>query len=385
MTQGARELSRLADQAAAAGDIQAARNHLTKLAASAPSLDIWLKLGAMCRATGDVAAALSAVEQALALSPLDFVALLSRASLLERSGSAEAAEAYGRALAQRPRGSVPQAIQKMIDHGEALFAADQSKREARLVAAMASAQTSASTDEAKRMARFRTNTLRKTKAWHSEPTHFHYPGLIEREFHDRRLFPWLGTLEAATETIAAEFDAVVNAERAELVPYIQYAAHEPLDQWRALNHSRDWTAIHLIQNGRVIEANARHCPRTLAMLSTIPQPQIKGCSANAMFSLLAPGAVIPPHTGITNTRLVCHLPLVVPTGCWFRVGAETREWARGKAFVFDDTIEHEAANPSGELRIVFIIDIWHPGLSATEREAVRLMLEADAGGAGLAL
>ena len=384
-TQDAAELSRLADQAAGAGDVHKARVYLTQLAAIAPSLDTWLKLGAMCRAAGDLVAALSAVEQALALSPLDFMALLSRASLLERSGLPEAAEAYGRALAQRPRGDVPQAVQKMIDHGEALFAADQSKREAHLIAAMAPPETKATADEAKRIARFRSNALRKTKVWHSEPTHFHYPGLIEREFHDRSLFPWLSALEAATETIAAEFDAVVSAERAELVPYIQYAAHEPLDQWRALNHSRDWTAIHLIQNGRVIEANARHCPRTLELLSQIPQPHITGCSANAMFSLLAPGTAIPPHTGITNTRLVCHLPLVVPEGCWFRVGAETRAWERGEAFVFDDTIEHEAANPSGEMRVVFIIDVWHPGLSATEREAVQLLLEADAGGAGLAL
>jgi aspartyl/asparaginyl beta-hydroxylase (cupin superfamily) len=384
-TQTAAELSRMADQAAAAGDVRKARVYLDQLSAVAPSFDIWLKLGAMCRAAGDGTGALSAVEKALALSPLDFMALLSRATLLERANSPEAAEAYGRALAQRPRTALPPAVQKMVDHGQTLFATDQARREEQLIHAMRSAEEAATADEARRIARFRSNALRKTKVWHSEPTHFHYPGLVEREFHDRAYFPWLSTLEAATQTIAAEFQAVVNAERAELVPYIQYAAHEPLDQWRALNHSRDWTAIHLIQNGRIIEANARHCKKTLELLAQIPQPLIKGCSANAMFSLLAPNTVIPPHTGITNTRLVCHLPLIIPDGCWFRVGAETREWQQGEAFVFDDTIEHEAANPTSELRAVFIIDIWHPGLSETEREAVRLLLEADAGGAGLAL
>ncbi|PPJ40549.1 aspartyl/asparaginyl beta-hydroxylase domain-containing protein, partial [Pseudoxanthomonas sp. KAs_5_3] len=87
------------------------------------------------------------------------------------------------------------------------------------------------------------------------------------------------------------------------------------------------------------------------------------CSPNAMFSLLAPGAHIPPHHGVANTRLVCHLPLIVPDGCSFRVGAETRCWRRGEAFVFDDTIEHEAANESGMLRVVLIFDLWHPGLA----------------------
>ena len=93
-----------------------------------------------------------------------------------------------------------------------------------------------------------------------------------------------------------------------------------------------------------------------------------------MFSLLAPRTRIPPHTGVANTRLVCHLPLIVPERCWFRVGAETREWEVGKAFVFDDTIEHEAANDSDRLRVVFIFDVWHPGLSEAERDTVAAIM-----------
>ena len=142
----------------------------------------------------------------------------------------------------------------------------------------------------------------------------------------------------------------MTAERAELIPYIQYEEHQPLDQWRPLNKNSDWTAIHLLQNGRRIEANAVHCPRTMALLDSIDQPQISGAGPNAMFSLLAPHTTIPPHVGVNNSRLVCHLPLIVPDGCWFRVGEETRPWHRGEAFVFDDTIEHEAENPSDQLR-----------------------------------
>ena len=103
-----------------------------------------------------------------------------------------------------------------------------------------------------------------------------------------------------------------------------------------------------------------------------------------MFSLLAPHTSIPPHVGVSNARLVCHLPLVVPDGCWFRVGAETRYWERGKAFVFDDTIEHEAANPSDQLRVVFIFDLWAPDLTSVEREAVAALIgSSDAKGEGL--
>ena len=118
---------------------------------------------------------------------------------------------------------------------------------------------------------------------------------------------------------------------------------------------------------------------TLKLLDGFPQPEIRGSGPNAMFSLLAPGTAIPPHVGVSNARLVCHLPLVVPEGCWFRVGAETRFWKRGEAFVFDDTIEHEALNPSNELRVVFIFDLWHPDLSATERDAVAALIGSEGG------
>jgi aspartyl/asparaginyl beta-hydroxylase (cupin superfamily) len=98
-----------------------------------------------------------------------------------------------------------------------------------------------------------------------------------------------------------------------------------------------------------------------------------------MFSLLAPGTRIPPHTGVANTRLVCHLPLIVPPGCGFRVGAETRQWEPGKAFVFDDTIEHEAWNDSAELRVVLIFDVWPWALGEAERRAVAaVMARSDA-------
>jgi aspartyl/asparaginyl beta-hydroxylase (cupin superfamily) len=282
-------------------------------------------------------------------------------------------------LAQRPSGPLPPQLDEVLARGEAARDGWIAEREARLVLATADTLSAASDEEASRIARFQSNVLRKTRAYHSEPTHYAFPGLVEREFHARSEHPWLADVEAATDAIAEELDAVMAAERAELVPYIQYQQHEAMAQWRSLNQSRDWTAIHLIRNGQVIDANARHCPRTMAMLARLPQPDIAGAGPNAMFSLLAPNTLIPPHVGINNARLVCHLPLVVPEGCWFRVGAETREWRRGEAFLFDDTIEHEASNPTDRLRIVFIFDVWHPGLTPTERDAVRQVIVSEGG------
>ena len=95
-----------------------------------------------------------------------------------------------------------------------------------------------------------------------------------------------------------------------------------------------------------------------------------------MFSQLKAGAHIKPHTGFVNTRLIVHVPLIVPPGCKFRVGNEVREWERGKAWVFDDTIEHEAINTSNRTRVVLIFDIWRPELTEEERRLVAATLEA---------
>lgn len=366
-----------ADRAAARGDVGSARRLLEQATKLDPSrAEPWLKLTAMCRAAGDLPAALESVSGALTLDPLGFLPLLLKGSVLEAMGREEqAGETYGYALAQIPP-TVPPHLDRMVAHARQRHEAYIASSAARLSDAARRAGASLTPAEKGRVDRFQSNIVRRTRPYHCEPTHFHYPGLREREFHDRDWFPWLAQLESATPAITAEFHQLVASEQAELVPYVQYPEDVPLRQWAALNRNRDWTAIHLVRNAETVQVNARHCPATTALLGALDQPNIPGRSPNAMFSLLAPGAHIPPHNGIANTRLVCHLPLIVPPGCWFRVGAETREWKVGEAWVFDDTIEHEALNPSDALRVILIVDTWHPDLSPAERKAVAAVTAA---------
>jgi aspartyl/asparaginyl beta-hydroxylase (cupin superfamily) len=91
---------------------------------------------------------------------------------------------------------------------------------------------------------------------------------------------------------------------------------------------------------------------------------------------LRPGARIPPHHGVLNSRLICHLPLIVPDRCGFRVGNETRAWEEGKLLVFDDSMEHEAWNDSDRDRVVLIFDVWRPELGEADRRAITTMFEA---------
>lgn len=368
-------LEQQADRAAGVGDFTAARASLEQAVThDGATAALWAKLSAMRKACGDAEGALQALDRALAINPLDFSILLSRAFLLERQGDPGAAIEYGNALAQAPTDEpVPPAMQKAIDHARAMWAAHQQQSEARLSKVI---PEGLSPFERAEVERFITNQTRRTRHFHQEPSDFHFPGLPEIEFHDRALFPELASLEQQADAIREEFEALIAAEAAEMVPYIQYPERVPMRQWAELNHNRKWTAIHLLQNGQRIEANARHCPKTMAAIATLPQPQVPAASPNAMFSLLAPRTRIPPHTGVANTRLVCHLPLIVPPGCGFRVGETTREWRPGEAFVFDDTIEHEAWNDSDQLRVVLICDLWPPALSPGAREAVAAVIGA---------
>jgi len=368
-------LEQQADRAAASGQFAAARSLLEQaVERECSSVELWMKLSAMRKASGDLDGALAAIHRALTISPLDFSALLSRGVILDLRGDPEAGEAYGQALAQLPSDDdAPEPLKPAVAHARKRRDEYRKTLERHLAKKLPPGLTPA---ELSRAQRFISNRSRNTRHYHQGPSDFHYPGMPELEFHDRELFPGLSALEQATGAIRDEFDALIAAEAAEMVPYVQYPERVPLRQWKELNNNRKWTAIHLLQNGLPVEANARHCPQTMDAISKMDQPRVPGASPVAMFSLLAPRTRIPPHNGVANTRLVCHLPLIVPPNCGFRVGGTTREWRVGEAFVFDDTIEHEAWNDSDELRVVLILDLWAPALGSAERAAVAAIIGA---------
>lgn len=368
-----------ADRALAEGRVADARRILEDAARCDPAAaEFWQRLATVRKLAGAPLLAIEAIDRALTFAPLDFMNLLMRAHLLEGAGHPDAGEAYGRALAQPRPNPLPPTLARTIARAEAAWAAHQQLLTCRLAQAVEASGADLTPAERARAARFASNIARTTRPYHSEPTHFAWPSLREVEFHERTAFPWLEELESLTPAIRAEMDAVARAPDASLVPYVKYGDSEPLAQWRDLNHNRDWTAIHLIERGRPIAANTVHCPYTMDFLAHMDQPAIHGCAANAMFSLLAPRTHIPPHVGVANFRLLCHLPLIVPKGCWFRVGADTRDFTEGAAWVFDDTIEHEAKNETDALRVILIFDIWHPDLSPAEREAISAAVGAAA-------
>ena len=198
----------------------------------------------------------------------------------------------------------------------------------------------------------------------------------QRQGCERGEFPWLPEFEAATHSIQHELARILVEDEAGFSPYIHYEDHLPLDQWRELNKSPRWSAFHFYKLGRADEARCARAPKTMQAVRRLPQADVDLRSPTAMFSVLKPRTRIPPHTGVANFRLVVHLPLVLPEGCGFRVGNETREWRMGEAWVFDDSIEHEAWNKSDQTRVILIFDVWNPLLSPAERELIETLMTA---------
>jgi aspartyl/asparaginyl beta-hydroxylase (cupin superfamily) len=157
-------------------------------------------------------------------------------------------------------------------------------------------------------------------------------------------------------------------------PYIQYAPGTPENQFAELNHNSRWSSLWLWRDGAPQDEPMARCPKTTAVLAQLPLCDQPEFAPTALFSALAPRTRIPPHTGSTNSRLLVHLPLVLPGPAGFRVGNEVREWRLGEAWVFDDTIEHEAWNDADQTRVILIFDIWNPLLSDDERELVSALL-----------
>jgi aspartate beta-hydroxylase len=337
----------------------------------------WVGLGLARRRAGDRAAELAALETALALEPRLLIALLLKGANLEDSGDQiSSGQAFKAALTVAPPyEQLPMDIRPLVRRAQAGVARFQSAYEAAVRGALLDGYQALSSARLDRFDQSVDVLLGKKAIYRQNPNSFYFPGLPETQFYDRQQFQWLSGIEAGSDRILAEFEAVWRSDHG-AEPYINHPPGAPVDQWAELNHSPRWSAFHLIKNGERNDLNASRCPATLALLSAAPAPTLPGRSPNAMFSLLKPGTRIPPHTGETNVRLVVHIPLIIPPQTGFRVGNDTRSWRYGEALIFNDTIEHEAWNDSDQSRAVLIFDIWHPDLTPDEQVMVARLMAA---------
>jgi aspartate beta-hydroxylase len=358
------------------GDAARARELYTRATTLDPRAPVLrLNLATACRATGDVAAEGQALDEALALEPRYVHALLQKGDLMERLHRPKAAvQLFEAALACiGPSDVIPSSVAHAVAHARQVVAGSMRELELVLSRQLETIRQRHGYTDQPRADAYRDILLGKRRAFSSLPKDTYFPYLPAIEFFPRDEFPWFEKLEAACESIASEATAVLQSDPGEFHPYVDFPDGVPLDQWAPLQRSPSWTTYSLWQDGAPVAEHLARCPATAGALERIPMCDVPGYAPGAYFSVLRPHTRLPAHMGTTNTRCIAHLPLIVPENCGFRVGSQTRTWERGKAWVFDDTIEHEAWNESDQLRIILIFDIWNPLLTEAERDIVRAL------------
>jgi aspartate beta-hydroxylase len=206
------------------------------------------------------------------------------------------------------------------------------------------------------------------------PTFLYFPGLPAAPFVDLRRVPQMQELAEQTADIRAELLEVIGSEtgREAVFPSAALAAaHLAHAEGRA-----SWNGYYFHRHGRERAENIQSCPATFRALERLPLCRVRDHGPETLFSVLSPGTHLLPHRGVTNTRLVGHLGLIVPPDCRLSVSGREYAWREGETVLFDDTYSHEAWNRSERDRIVLIFDLWHPDLSEAERRAVGMLVEA---------
>ena len=369
------------------GDTRRAVTLLERGAEANPTdANLHKNLGLAYRAAGSAAAALNAFRCATALKPDFAVALLNQGALLIELGRRD--EAYGvyldaldaaerTGLFLKDLAVIPTGVRVLAEKAVAVL---QQARAEVFQAALAPVEAGYGRPALVRVRQCLDAYLGR----HSEsplpllqrPTFMTFPGLDNRPWYERADFPWLASIEERTPAIRAELLKVLESDVG-FRPFVEMSTDHPrAAYWRQVNRSSSWNAYFFYRDGKRYEENCARCPETAAALDALPLDRVADHSPEALYSVLKPGAQIPPHTGVINCRLVVHLPLIVPPDCGIRVGQETRGWQEGRCIVFDDTFEHEAWNKSPHTRVVVIFDIWNPQLTEAEREGMRTAIEA---------
>jgi aspartyl/asparaginyl beta-hydroxylase (cupin superfamily)/Tfp pilus assembly protein PilF len=367
-----RALFAMGGRALRLGDAATARAYLANAARSAPNEPgIQVNLAIVCRMLGDTDGELRALDRAIEIEETLQVLLL-KAAFQERTGQIKAAgRTYRRALAVAPPlRDLNDEAALALARGRELVESQADELEAYLKERLSALRMRNSWLPLDRFDEALGIAAGKKKIYTQKPAQLFYPGLPAIQYYDDSQFPWLRHLEAAAPQIRDELVGLVAEEMDDFAPYVLKPENVPVQQWGELNRSTKWSAYFLWQDGARVAEHCERCPVTATALEHSPMAKMPGYAPTAFFSSLEPRVRIPPHTGSTNVRLIVHLPLIVPKGCFFRVGNETREWTFGKAWVFDDSIEHEAWNDSDEQRVILIFDVWNPHLSEAERELV---------------
>lgn len=377
----------LASRHLARGDVLPAVTMLmTAVRRHADNADLLHQMGVAQMAAADLKGAADTLRQSLAIAPQMFVARLRLGLALEQLGRTQeavlayfgavnTAQAQGRWLSDE---TTAPGLREAVQH--AMRVIDAGRRHT-FEAVLEPLKQRYGASELERVEHCLAIYLGERPANlpdpRQKPKFLYFPDVPSQPYYGVERFPWQADLEAAVATVREELLAVL-AENQPLEPFLGEQSADELKEHLRSSSSQPaaWDAYFFYRHGDRFDEHCARCPRTSALLDTLPLVRIRDHAPETLFSVLRPGTHILPHRGVTNTRLVTHLPLIVPPDCAINVGGQLHAWQEGRCITFDDTFEHEAWNRSDRTRVVMILDSWNPDLTEVERLAVTDLVEA---------
>ncbi len=112
--------------------------------------------------------------------------------------------------------------------------------------------------------------------------------------------------------------------------------------------------------------NCAACPQTSAALERLPLSRARRAWAGGAVLGVHAGHAPLAHRGVTNTRAVGHLPLIVPAGCALKVGGGTCP-AGGPGRGIRRYPRIRGLELQRRTRVVLIFDLWNPHMTDVER------------------
>lgn len=363
-----------------AGQPALAIEHLQLAASVAPdNAAVARSLGVALMAVGALDGAAAQLQRALRLQPQDPLNQLHLGQVLERQGRLlAAAQTYYRALlSAQARGlwlhetSTPPHLQAAVLRAMDLVDRERRRTLEGVLQPLVDSHGAAPLQRVKRCLEGHLKTLSLLPADALQrPRFLYFPDLPAPRYFERAQFAFADQLQAGFSALREEALAVDDA----LTPFLQVDSAEQLARFLGGERTPAWDAFFFYRDGNRYAENHQRCPRSAALLEALPLVRIREHAPEICFSVLAPGTHILPHTGVSNLRVVAHLPLVIPSDCALEVGGQMHAWREGELVVFDDTYEHHAWNRSPQRRIILLMDTWNPYLSPIERDALAALV-----------
>jgi aspartate beta-hydroxylase len=337
----------------------------------------WMGLAYAVSRLGENKAALDAVDKAIELHPQNLRAIILKADLLKQQGKSRQSlnhYTYALKLAGNAQ-NIPNDIKQGLERAEKARVGQVGEYRAFLMEQIESNGFSFHAGN-RRFQQSLDLMLGDKEIFYQNPSRYYYPGLPQIQFYERDQFDWVTAIEEKTPEIRAELAAVLE-DPSRFSPYVKAGDEHLGRDNQGLAGNDDWSALFIWDYGHLVNEVAESFPETVSGLEVAPAPHIIDQAPMSLFSKLSPDTRIPPHNGLLNTRLICHLPLIVPENCGaLRVGNEQRPWVEGELLIFDDSIEHEAWNLSDQQRVILLFEIWRPELNEEERQLVTTTLQA---------